>query len=28
MTTAETSWTGARWIPREENKADELFRQT
>ena len=28
MTAAETSWTGARWIPREENKADELFRQT
>ena len=22
----ETSWTGARWIPREENRADNLFR--
>ena len=28
MTAIETSWTGAQWIPREENKADELFRQT
>ena len=25
---AETSWTGARWIPREQNRADDLFRQT
>jgi ribonuclease HI len=22
----ETAWTGARWIPREQNKADDLFR--
>jgi len=30
LTTAaqETAWTGARWIPREQNRADNLFRQT
>jgi len=30
LTTAaqETAWTGARWIPREQNRADDLFRQT
>jgi hypothetical protein len=27
LTAFETSWTGARWIPREENRADDLFRQ-
>lgn len=26
LTAFETSWTGARWIPREQNKADALFR--
>ena len=25
LSALETSWTGARWIPREENKADGLF---
>ena len=27
LSALETSWTGARWIPREQNRADDLFRQ-
>ena len=26
LTAFETSWTGARWIPREEHRVDDLFR--